>query len=315
MHATHTLADDATLAEAVTIFAARAHPLLALVDRSGKVSGVLTEEDVRIGLAGRSRPHHSVSTLARDVADCPGLPVDADGRPGPCHERRPAIERALIMAGGKGTRLRPLTETTPKPLLDVGGRPLLHAVLDQVASAGVSACWISVCYLADRVRESAGDGSAFGLAVEYVEETEPLGTAGALGLVPPGSGPLLVMNGDISSDVNLAALRAWHDRHGNRVTVATHLHEVDVPYGLAHFDGQRLERLEEKPTLRLPVNAGIYLFEPDILAELPRGAPRDMVDWLNELSARGVVGQFPIVERWHDIGSREEYDRLSRPIS
>jgi NDP-sugar pyrophosphorylase family protein len=214
------------------------------------------------------------------------------------------------MAGGQGARLRPLTDNLPKPLLPVGGRPILHRLLEAVAAAGIAECFISLYYLPDLVRASVGDGSRFGLRAVYLEEQAPLGTAGALGLLPPAEGSLLVMNGDILTDVNLGSLFAWHQRHGNAVTVATHLYEVHVPFGLAHFAGQRLERLEEKPTLRLPVNAGIYVFSPAVLAEVQRDQPLDMVSWLNELAQRGIVGQFPVVERWHDLGTREEYERL-----
>lgn len=215
------------------------------------------------------------------------------------------------MAGGLGSRLKPLTETCPKPLLPIGDKPVLHRILEQIKAAGIDRCWVSLHYLADQIQDSLGDGSAFGLSIEYVAEKKPLGTAGAVGLLPKSSELLLVMNGDIHTDLNLPAFFAWHERHENKVTVATHLFEVDVPYGLAHSHGQDLRFLEEKPTLRLPVNAGIYLFAAEILDQVSRGEPYDMVDWINRLAGEGIVGQFPIVESWHDIGSLEEYHRLS----
>lgn len=256
-----------------------------------------------MGLAGKGRTHHSVQTLVRE--DAPPASPDAE---------RSRVARALIMAGGRGSRLRPLTDTTPKPLLPIDGEPLLHRLLRQVADAGVAECWLSTLYLAEKIEASVGDGSRFGLRVRYVREDEPLGTAGALGLLEDASDPesaIAVMNGDVYHEVNLRALFAWHTRHGNEATVATQLHEVYVPFGLAHFEGQRLERLEEKPTLRLPVNAGIYVFDEARLADVPRGKAWDMVAWLNVLANADRVGQFPIVERWHDIGSLSEYRKLA----
>lgn len=274
---------------------------VAIHDADAKPIGVLLEDDLRLGLAGRSRTHYDVRTLMRVEAPDASTP-------------RARATRALIMAGGLGSRLSPLTDSTPKPLLPIDGQPLLHRLLRQVADAGVRECWLSILYLGEQIEESVGDGSAFGLQVRYVRETDPLGTAGALGLVDASSdaqSALLVMNGDVYHDVNLRALIAWHTRHGNRATVATQLHEVYVPFGLAHFDGQRLERLEEKPTLRLPVNAGIYVFDEELRTEVPTGQVWDMVEWLNTLASKGCVGQFPIVERWHDIGSLREYRKLA----
>lgn len=299
----HSLPKDATLADAAALFGGRT--ALASIDVTGPdgdICGHLSEDDLRLGLAGRSRPHHRVQSLMRS---------------GAYHAAEPAsrqIRRALVMAGGRGSRLSPLTDATPKPLLPIDGTPLLHRILRQLSDAGIEQCWISLLYLGDQIEESIGDGSAFGLDVQYVRETTPLGTAGALGLLPASTeataNAIAVMNGDVFHEVNLRALFAWHRRHHNQATVATQLHEVYVPFGLAHFDGQKLERLEEKPTLRLPVNAGIYVFDEALLTEIARGEPWDMVDWLNQLAKRHVAGQFPVVERWHDIGSLDEYRSL-----
>ncbi len=307
------LKPGATLADAAKLLEDHVCPVFALSDDEGGLLGLLREEDLRIGLAEKARPHHEALSLA--------VPPEVFGlRPGQTVSKlrasdfglppAPRVDRALLMAGGLGSRLAPLTDNCPKPLLPVQGKPLLHRLLAQVRAAGIQRVYISILYLGDMVRASIGDGSAFGLEVHYVEETEPLGTAGALGLLPDEPGPLLVMNGDVLSTINLPALFAWHGRNQNAVTVATWLHQVHVPFGLAHFEGQKLLHIEEKPTLRLPVNAGIYVFEAALLREVPKGKPKDMVAWLNTLAQEDRAGQFPIVERWEDIGSLEAYERL-----
>jgi dTDP-glucose pyrophosphorylase len=308
-----TLQAGATLSDAAKLLVDHLCPVFLLADEQGGLIALLREEDLRIGLAEKARPHHKALSLA--------VPPEVYG----LHEGQkvseiegsvlglpsiPKVNRALLMAGGLGSRLAPLTDHCPKPLLPIKGKPLLHRLLEQVQAAGIQRVFLSILYLGDMVRESIGDGSAFGLEIQYLEETHPLGTAGALGLLPEEKSPLLVMNGDILSTINLPSLFAWHGRNKNKVTVATWLHQVHVPFGLAHFEGQKLLHIEEKPTLRLPVNAGIYLFEPELVQGISKGKPRDMVGWLNELAQGGEVGQFPIVENWEDIGSLEAYERL-----
>ncbi len=307
------LKEGATLADAARILEDHVCPVFVLVDQEGKLCGLLREEDLRLGLAEKARPHHEALSLAvppevfglREGQPLSEVLATDFGLP-----PAPAVRRALLMAGGLGSRLAPLTDNCPKPLLPVQGKPLLHRLLEQLREAGIQRAYLSILYLGEMIRASIGDGSAFGLEVHYVEETQPLGTAGALGLLPEEDDPLLVMNGDILSTINLPALFAWHGRHQDLVTVATWLHQVHVPFGLAHFEGPKLLHIEEKPTLRLPVNAGIYLFEAELLKRVPAGKPKDMVTWLNELAEAGEAGQFPIVERWEDIGSLEAYERL-----
>ncbi|HHI78559.1 MAG TPA: hypothetical protein ENK02_01120 [Planctomycetes bacterium] len=307
------LQPGATLEEAAAVLEKRVCPVFLLADEQGQLLALLREEDLRVGLAEKARPQHEAISLAvppevfglSEGEEARGIGWDRLGLPQP-----PEVRRALLMAGGLGSRLAPLTDNCPKPLLPVRGKPLLHRLLAQVQAAGIREVYLSILYLGDMIRASVGDGSAFGLEVHYLEESSPLGTAGALGLLPEGEGPLLVMNGDILSTINLEALFAWHGRNPRAVTVATWLHKVHVPFGLAHFEGPKLLHIEEKPTLRLPVNAGIYLFEPDLVAQVPRNKPLDMVGWLNQLAKEGKAGQFPIVERWEDIGSLEAYERL-----
>lgn len=313
----HCLPATATLADAADLVGRHLCPRILLVDEAGKAVGQIDEETVRLALCTEGRPHHALADRMQPLDG--SLPLDDAGRPLPLDTggdgtipkgKGQGITEALLMAGGFGTRLSPLTDNCPKPLLPIHGTPLLHRLLAQVAEAGIRRAHVSLHYLPEMVRESLKDFSQPDLEIDFLEETDPLGTAGAMGMLPELASPILVMNGDVLSEINLEAFFAWHLRHGNEVTMATHLYEVHVPFGLAHFDTQLIRRLEEKPTLRLPVNAGIYVFQPGRLADVPKGRPWDMVTWLNRLSEKAQVGHFPIVEEWHDIGSLEAYQRL-----
>jgi dTDP-glucose pyrophosphorylase len=228
----------------------------------------------------------------------------------------PPIRDAIVMAGGFGTRLRPLTDDLPKPLLAIGGEPLLCRLLHQLRAAGVARVAISVHYLADKVRDAVGDGSAFGLEVRYLEEDQPLGTGAGLSLLGEVEGPFFLVNGDILTDLDLVAFGAHHQLHGLAATVATYLYTAPLPYGVVHHDAASgaIDVIEEKPVYRYPINAGIYAFSKDVLELVEPGAPLAMVDFLNAQSGRVPVGRFPLVEYWNDVGSHEDFERAQQDI-
>ncbi|MBK8975804.1 MAG: NTP transferase domain-containing protein [Planctomycetes bacterium] len=227
----------------------------------------------------------------------------------------PAPSTAIVMAGGFGTRLRPLTDDTPKPLLDVGGRPLLLRILDQLHDAGVRTVHVSVHYLAERVEAEVGDGGELGLDVRYLHESEPLGTGAGLALLERADGPFLMINGDVLTNVDLRAMARHHVLQSNLATVATWLHAAPLPYGVVrHAADDRIEHIEEKPVYRYPVNAGIYVFAPRVLELVERGRPLAMVDFLNDVAQRERVGRFPLVEYWNDVGSHADYARAQREV-
>lgn len=216
--------------------------------------------------------------------------------------------RAVVMAGGFGTRLRPLTERLPKPMLPVGERPLLELIINQFRQAGIHRVNLTTHYKADLITQHFGDGKNFGVEIEYVKEDQPLGTAGALGLMEGCMEPLLVVNGDILTRVDFRAMLQYHREHRAQMTVAVRAHEVPIPFGVIETEGVQVTRVVEKPRITHFVSAGIYLVDPAVCGQVPRGEPTNMPDLINRLVAQGkMVVSFPVHEYWMDIGQTEDY--------
>jgi NDP-sugar pyrophosphorylase family protein len=223
--------------------------------------------------------------------------------------------QAVIMAGGLGMRLRPLTEDLPKPMLLVGGKPLMERVIEQLRQVGIQRVNVMTHYKSEKIVDYFGDGQAFGVELNYVNEDHPLGTGGALGLMPQPQEPLLVINGDILTQVDFGAMLAFHQENHALMTIAVRRYEVQVPYGVIECEGSRVRRLSEKPHLEFLVNAGIYLLEPAVFDSIPQGQHFNMTDLIQwQLDADGVVASFPIHEYWLDIGQHADYARAQEDI-
>ena len=218
--------------------------------------------------------------------------------------------RAMVMAGGFGTRLKPLTDQVPKSMLPVGDRPLLELIVRQLQQAGIRRVNLATHYKADVIEQHFGDGSEFSVDIQYVNEHQPLGTAGAIGLLSASHEPLLVINGDILTQVDFGAMLDFHRTHAADMTVAVRPSELHVPYGVVETAGVEVVAVSEKPVMRYFVNAGIYLLNPDVCEFVPNGQRFDMPDLIARLIVeRKRVISFPIHEYWRDIGKREDYHR------
>ena len=236
--------------------------------------------------------------LRRDLVTQEGVPISA-----------------VIMAGGFGIRLRPLTDQTPKPMLPVGDRPLLARTIERLRQAGIRHVNVTTHHLADRIMSYFGDGQAHGVEIHYVSEERPLGTCGGLKLVDESPGPVLVINGDILTGVNFRELVTFHQRHHADATVCVRKYDVQVPYGVVESDGPWLQTVREKPLVSLFVNAGIYLLEPGLRHYIPEGERFDMTDLINRLVADGrCVVSFPIMEYWLDVGKPADYAQAQRDV-
>lgn len=221
--------------------------------------------------------------------------------------------RVILMAGGLGSRLKPLTDDCPKPLLKVGGKPVLETILENFISYGLSKFILTVNYKADMLVEYFGDGSKWGVEIDYVFEEKRMGTAGALSLLKERpTEPFIVMNGDLLTKVNVGNLLDFHLKQDAGATMCVRDYELQIPYGVIHVDKDRLVGIEEKPVLRYFVNAGIYVLNPETIDVIPRNEFYDMTTLFDDLIAAGNnTTVFPIREYWLDIGKMEDYERAN----
>ncbi|MDH4618264.1 nucleotidyltransferase family protein [Brevibacillus sp. AY1] len=220
----------------------------------------------------------------------------------------------VLMAGGLGTRLYPLTHNCPKPLLKVGNKPLLETILQSYIDQGFHQFFISVKYKAEMIQDYFGDGSNWGVNIHYLEEKESLGTAGALSLLPEQpTEPFFVMNGDLLTKVNFEQLLDFHKTYQAEATMCVREYDHQIPYGVVRLDKHRLVSIEEKPTQRFFVNAGIYVLSPSVLEWIPNKQYFDMpslFELLMKEEKHSIV--FPIREYWLDIGRMADFEKANR---
>lgn len=312
--------------------------ILLVVARDGCLRSVVTDYDVRQAILNRRsletpvgefiqhRPvvaadtasERDIFALIRDkrchqipILDKAGRPVDVRFDDEFVHlAEQPRERAAVIMAGGLGTRLRPMTEDVPKPLLEVAGRPILFILLDQIISEGFNKVYVTLFYKSQIIIERVRDVARYRDCVEFVIEDEPLGTAGSLSLLPrPPAEPFLIINGDLLTEVPLREMLEFHNRERNMVTVALKREQVEVPYGIAEVRDGRIVALREKPALALDINAGVYIASPEICRRVGPGVRLDMPHLVNELLQDGArIGSFPIHEFWLDVGTHEHFN-------
>lgn len=219
----------------------------------------------------------------------------------------------VLMAGGLGSRLRPLTDDCPKPLLKVGNKPILETIIENFIEYGFRRFYITINYKADMIEKHFGDGSKWGIEISYIRESERMGTAGSLGAFSGKFGkPLFVMNGDLLTRVNFSQLLSFHAEHRAKATMCVREYDFQVPYGVVKIDKGNLVDIEEKPVHRFFVSAGIYVLEPEILELIPSGGYLDMPAFFRLLLDKKMqAAVFPIREYWLDIGRQGDFDRAN----
>jgi len=337
------LLPEAKLIDAVRAIETSRRRMSVVTDSSGYLLGTLTDGDIRRCLLAGGSLETPVSQamnpnpLTAEIGSPEGymkdmmrrgnvvaLPlVDQKGKflrlvhlldleqDDPQANGAPGFSFAVIMAGGEGARLRPLTEAIPKPMVEIGGMPLLERQVQRLAKAGISRAYISVNYLSHIIEDYFGDGRDFGLEIRYLREQEKLGTAGALSLLPEcPDGPIIVMNGDILTTSDFESFYTFHITHGANVTVAAIDHRVHIPYGVIRADGPFVTNLVEKPSERFLCNAGIYAVSPEALSLLPKGRQSNMTDLIDAcLAENSPVAVFPVHEYWNDIGTPDDLEK------
>ena len=218
----------------------------------------------------------------------------------------------FIMAGGFGKRLRPLTNNCPKPMLKLDKRPMLEILLTRFVNLGFSNFYISTHYMPEVISDYFGDGSKWNVKIQYVYEKYPLGTGGALGLLPDDVGdlPIILINGDILTTVDFVKILDFHEKNTAEATLCVRKYEYQVPYGVVSGDGLNVKSMEEKPTHEFFVNAGIYVVNREVKNLCERGEHMDMPRVLEKLvtNAKEVL-MFPVHEYWLDIGRPDDYRR------
>lgn len=221
--------------------------------------------------------------------------------------------KVILMVGGLGTRLRPLTNDVPKPMLDVGNKPILHTIVENFAKYGYTDIIMCVNYKSEIIKEYFGNGDKFGVKIEYVLESKRMGTAGALSLLKERpKDDFFVMNGDLLTNVNFEYLHEYHKDSNALASICIRKYEMQVPYGVVNIRANKVTSIEEKPTQSFFVSAGIYMFSPIVLDFIPKGVFYDMPTLFSELLKHDFpIHPFPIREYWLDIGRMDEYRRAN----
>ena len=221
--------------------------------------------------------------------------------------------KVVLMVGGLGTRLRPLTNDTPKPLLHIGDKPILETIIEQFKSYGFNDFILCTNYKELQIRQYFGDGSRFNVNIDYVSENKRLGTAGALSLIKQKiDKPFFVMNGDLLTKLNFDTMMKYHKEDGYKITIGSREHNYQIPYGVVEINNQEVKDLVEKPNHSVFVNAGVYILEPELIDLIPYNEFYDMTDLINKLLKQNKsVGAFPIREYWADIGKHKDYKKAN----
>ena len=220
----------------------------------------------------------------------------------------------VLMAGGLGKRLHPLTESTPKPLIEVAGKPLLEIILENFINQGFERFYISVNYKGEQIKQHFGDGGKWDAEIRYLDEDQPLGTAGALSLIPETpKKPLIVMNGDLVTDIDFTNVLDFHKDQQAVGTMGVRAFDFQVDFGVVEIENDRISAINEKPVHKFLVNAGIYALEPEVLAEVKRGTVVDMPSLFEDWLRQGrKCAAFPIHEYWLDVGRIEDLEKAKR---
>lgn len=333
-----------TIRDALEIINIESLRVAIVVDQELTLLGVVTDGDIRRGLLENlplteqvakvmnTQPTTALKGTSREVLielmerqDILSVPLlDADNKVVGLETLHGALHQpkyqnpVFIMAGGFGTRLKPLTDTCPKPMLHIGNKPILETVIRSFIKAGFVNFYISTHYMPEQIQAHFGNGDELGININYVHEECPLGTGGALGLLPkdlPEGLPLIMMNGDVLTKVDFQRLLDFHVENDADATMCVREYDYQIPYGVINGEGSKISSMVEKPIQRFFVNAGIYVVSPRVVASVPINHHIDMPTLLERhMHERDNVLMFPIHEYWLDIGRMDDFNRAQADI-
>ncbi|MFA6013576.1 MAG: nucleotidyltransferase family protein [Gallionellaceae bacterium] len=333
------LSSSATVRQALEIIDSGSMKIALVVDEKLKLLGTLSDGDVRRALLNGGGVNDFIDKIYNRTPTTCGINdskekilqlavayklyqipvVDSDGKIVGIAEVDELLQpekrtnKVILMVGGLGTRLSPLTDTTPKPMLHVGNKPILETIIENFAKYGYTDIILSVSYKSHIIEDYFGDGSLFGVRINYVHEEKRMGTAGALSLMRNNlTEPFFVMNGDLLTNVNFEHLQSYHISHGAEATMAVREYDFQVPYGVVNVKDGQITSIEEKPIHRFYVSAGIYMLSPQTLRLIPDGEFFDMPSLFQKLIDQGsITTSFPIREYWLDIGRMSDYEKAN----
>jgi dTDP-glucose pyrophosphorylase/predicted transcriptional regulator len=338
------LTPQSSIREALEIINREALRIALVVNENHELLGVITDGDIRRGILNNielaekvtlimnDSPKFAYSNLSRvqmlnimtensilslPVIDYTSGKVIGLERLEKNIKRNTYENPVFIMAGGFGTRLKPLTDSCPKPMLKVGDKPILEILLNQFANSGFRNIYISTHYMPEQITEYFGDGNRWGVSITYIHENVPLGTGGALGLLPNNTPelPLIMINGDVLTSVDFERLLNFHTKYKPSATMCVREYDYQIPYGVITGDGHRIISMEEKPTQRFFVNAGIYVISPELFKNVEVNTKIDMPTLLEkEITNNKDVIMFPVHEYWLDIGRMDDYQKAQIDI-
>lgn len=328
---------QSTIRQALQVIDTGAMKIALVVDEKDRLLGTLTDGDIRRALLQGSGMEDSIIEVYNQN---PVVAQEKDGRDKIIElalskkvfqiplvddhnrviklieidhllEREKHANSVVLMAGGQGQRLRPLTNDTPKPMLPIGGKPILENVILGFKKNGFSNFYISLNYKGEKIKDYFGDGQSLGVTIQYLEEESRMGTAGALSLIEEKQSlPIIVMNGDILTKVSFEDLLDFHVSNEAAATMCVREYDMEVPYGVVGLNKSNIVSIEEKPVQQFFVNAGIYVLNPEVLDLLPENSAIDMTNIFEQLvSDKKTILSFPIREYWLDIGKPDDFEK------
>jgi dTDP-glucose pyrophosphorylase len=332
------LPPTATILDAVESLNKSRKGIVLVVAPDSRLLGTITDADVRHGLASRISLEEPVTTIANsnavtlpDVTShdeivsrfvetrLRAIPIlDNKGTVADCvfvdqvtaHAQTQRL--LMIMAGGFGKRMGTLTESTPKPMLQVNGKPMMAHIIEQAAREYFEKVYISTHYLGDQIQDHFSDGRNFGVEIDYIEETRPLDTGGSFANIPVSQGPVVVTNADVLSGVGYSKMLDFHLLNNATVTIAVHQHIIQHPFGVVRSDGINFIGIDEKPRWVTSINAGIYVLDASVKKMIGHDEPISMPDVIHRVKqSDGRVVVFPLHENWTDLGSEAQYLKLN----